>query len=62
MILHLANTEIFGHGESSDSSTQNTADNSGTSENSDNTVIFMHQKQGPENSKRSTLPTATSPG
>lgn len=38
------------------------AENSGTSENSDTTVIFMHQRQGSESSKRKTLPTATSPG
>ncbi|XP_025408039.1 partitioning defective 3 homolog isoform X4 [Sipha flava] len=56
-----ANTETFGHAESSDSSAQNTAENSGTSENSDNTVIFMHQRQGSENSKRTTLSKATSP-
>uniref|UniRef100_A0A2S2P9F5 Partitioning defective 3 n=1 Tax=Schizaphis graminum TaxID=13262 RepID=A0A2S2P9F5_SCHGA len=56
-----ANTETFSRAESSDSSTQNTAENSGTSENSDTTVIFMHQRQGSESSKRNTLPTDTSP-
>lgn len=60
--MYIANTETFCLAESSDSSAQNTAENSGTSENSDNTVIFMHQRQGSENSKRSTLPKATSPG
>ncbi|XP_025203351.1 partitioning defective 3 homolog isoform X5 [Melanaphis sacchari] len=56
-----ANTETFSRAESSDSSTQNTAENSGTSENSDTTVIFMHQRQSSESSKRNTLPTDTSP-
>ncbi|XP_027843482.2 partitioning defective 3 homolog isoform X6 [Aphis gossypii] len=56
-----ANTETFSRAESSDSSTQNTAENSGTSENSDTTVIFMHQRQGSESSKRNTVPTDTSP-
>lgn len=58
---NIANTETFSRNENSDG-TQNTADNSGTSENSDNTVIFMHQRQGSESSKRNTLPTPTSPG
>ncbi|VVC45881.1 Hypothetical protein CINCED_3A001311 [Cinara cedri] len=47
-----ANTETFGRGEMiNDSNTQNTTDNSGTSQSSDNTVIFMHQRQGSESSK-----------
>lgn len=62
IISSIANTETFSRAESSDSSTQNTAENSGTSENSDTTVIFMHQRQGSESSKRNTLPTDTSPG
>lgn len=62
IIFVTANTETFGRAESSDSSVQNTGENSGTSENSDSTVIFMHQRQGSENSKLNTVPLATSPG
>lgn len=62
IIFHAANTETFGRGEvSSDNSTPNTTDNSGTSQSSDNTVIFTHQRQGSECSKVQTTVT-TSPG
>ncbi|XP_050530770.1 partitioning defective 3 homolog isoform X2 [Daktulosphaira vitifoliae] len=55
------NTETFGRPDSSDS-TQNMTDNSGTSDNSDNTVIFMHQKQGSESSTRKSIPTNSPDG
>lgn len=41
--------------------TQNKADNSQSSEKSDNTVIFMQQKQDLENSKLNKLPEMASP-
>lgn len=46
----------------SDNSTQNTMDNSGTSQSSDNTVIFMHQRQGSESSKLQSTVATTSTG
>lgn len=58
--FYTANTETFGHAESID--TQNMAENSGTSENSDTTVIYMHQKQDSNNLKQNPIPIATSPG
>ncbi|XP_050439325.1 partitioning defective 3 homolog isoform X2 [Adelges cooleyi] len=57
-----ANTETFSRLDTSDSSAQNVTDNSGTSENSDCTVIFMHQRQGSENSKRKPLPVSSPDG
>lgn len=38
------------------------AENSGTSDNSDNTVIYMHPKQDSENLKQNSIPIVTSPG